>query len=77
VWMYPQGKSIKGVMDMAGNVWEWQANYSSKEKRYLGLRGGSWGGYENLARVSFRSLYLPSNWYNFFGFRVVVSLPSG
>ncbi|MBK8784743.1 MAG: SUMF1/EgtB/PvdO family nonheme iron enzyme [Anaerolineales bacterium] len=27
VFTYPLGKSTLGVMDMAGNVWEWQAKF--------------------------------------------------
>jgi len=78
VWMYPLGESVNGVMDMAGNVWEWQANYSSggAKRTYLGLRGGSWLGYEVNARVAFRNLNLPNlRPYNI-GFRVAL-LPSG
>jgi formylglycine-generating enzyme required for sulfatase activity len=61
---------------MSGNVWEWQANYSAKEKRYLGLRGGSWFVVEVDARVSFRYFNLPLNRFNLIGFRVV-AFPSG
>lgn len=78
VWMYPLGESRNGVMDMSGNVWEWQANYSSKSHEYLGLRGGSWYGIEDLARVSIRDYSTPPiNGYNGFGFRVALAFPSG
>jgi formylglycine-generating enzyme required for sulfatase activity len=76
VWMYPQGKSPHHVLDMTGNVWEWQANYSDEGHRYPGLRGGSWYGFENFARVSIRYNNLPYFRYFDIGFRVVV-FPSG
>ena len=77
VWMYPQGESTKGVMDMAGNVWEWQANYSDVKSGWLGLRGGSWDYDGFVARVSVRSLgYRPNYRNDFIGFRVAL-LPSG
>jgi formylglycine-generating enzyme required for sulfatase activity len=76
VWMYPLGAGTKGVMDMSGNVWEWQANFSDREERFLGLRGGSWDNDEDFARVSIRSLDLPLYRYLIIGFRVV-AFPSG
>ena len=57
VGMYPLGVSQPfGLWDLAGNVWEWQANFYRKEHDYLGLRGGSWDGIEDLARVASRDL---------------------
>jgi len=76
VWMYPQGESAKGVMDMAGNVWEWQANYRNIEQGYLGLRGGSWGFNDYYARVSFRGYFRPGYRNDGVGFRVAL-FPSG
>jgi len=76
VWMYPQGESPHHVMDMAGNVWEWQASYYNKDHDWLSLRGGSWGSYRDFARVSIRLGLRPVDRYLDFGFRVV-SLPSG
>lgn len=78
VGMYPLGKTPKTeIWDMAGNVWEWQANFYDKDHVYLGLRGGSWSFNQDFARVSGRCYnrpYLP--WFNL-GFRVVaVSPPS-
>ncbi|MBU2611713.1 MAG: formylglycine-generating enzyme family protein [Chloroflexi bacterium] len=73
VWMYPQGESPHHVMDMSGNVWEWQANYSGNEyggEKALALRGGSWGYRRVGARVSVRDNVLPNNRNISFGFRV-------
>ena len=74
---YSGGISPYGVMDMAGNIWEWQANYRSMKEGWLGLRGGSWNDYEDNARVSIRSDNFPSDRDDNIGFRVVVPLPSG
>jgi hypothetical protein len=65
VWMYPQGASPRRVMDLSGNVWEWQANFYDKDHEMLGLRGGSWSYYWHFARVAGRNHARPSNgWSN-------------
>lgn len=76
VWMYPQGESTTGVMDMSGNIWEWQANFRDKKGGWLGLRGGSWINNVDVARVSIRNNNPPSSRHYDLGFRVV-ALPSG
>jgi len=66
-----------GVMDMAGNVWEWQANYRDQKIGALGLRGGSWNDDGGFARVAIRLNFHPHYRGSGFGFRVFASLPSG
>ena len=55
--MYPGGASPQGVLDLAGNVWEWCLNpYDHPREKTLGgegarvLRGGSWGNLRPYAR---------------------------
>lgn len=69
---YPLGKSPLGVMDMAGNVWEMQANYSNRKRDRLALRGGSWADYRGNARVTIRNQFDPEYRGSSIGFRVVV-----
>lgn len=76
VWMYPQGKSPSGAMDMSGNVFEWQANFYNEDREWLALRGSSWDYGQIFARVSARSLH-PRARLSRNGFRLVVSLPNG
>lgn len=73
---YLRGASSYGVMDMAGNVWEWQANYEDMEQGWLSLRGGSWTNDAGEACVSSRYYELPEEGQDYYGFRVIV-LPSG
>jgi len=87
VGKFSEGASPYGVLDMAGNVIEWTADwygqypgntYDDKDygERFKVLRGGGWGGighYTMQVYVSapFRSIADPKGAYNDVGFRCV------
>ncbi|MCG3153689.1 MAG: Hercynine oxygenase [bacterium] len=75
VGSYPAGATPEGLMDMAGNVWEWCGNLYGKES-VLGeteraLRGGAWYLNPGLLRCVARYNSNPGNRWHDDGFRVV------
>jgi len=84
VGSYPTGASPYGALDMAGNVWEWVADwydatyYASSPAQnptgpdagqYRVLRGGSWFFSQWLVRAALRDRYAPVGSNDHIGFR--------
>jgi formylglycine-generating enzyme required for sulfatase activity len=68
---YPAGASPYGVLDLAGNVWEWTADAYSEDEQRRVVKGGSCCSYFVPPRAANRNAWAPDYRDSDLGFRCV------
>ncbi len=73
VGIYLEGASPYGLLDVAGNIWEWtESDFTPGTKV---IRGGAWNFPLEAARTFIRERSRPENRSNCIGFRVAFAIP--
>ena len=68
VGLYPRRATPEGIQDLAGNVWEWMADWYEEGQSRV-LRGGSWALGATGLRAASRLTVEPDLRYSVIGFR--------
>jgi len=71
VCSFPKGKTADAVYDLAGNVWEWCADYNKRKENVRIIRGGSFGLPAESIAVNSRLEFNPKLRVANVGFRLV------
>ena len=69
VGLFPHGSTPEGIADLAGNVWEWSADWFDSSQEGRSRRGGSCYDHESNLRAAYRNGSLPEGRYDNVGFR--------